>query len=299
MASVNIQTITPLVAAELLSTAAYEHERTLRAQWVKYLAEEMKRGSFKQDTVIEIVKRGDTKKSVLVDGYHRLNAVIQSNLSCRFVVIESEVKDADEIARMYYRIDRGLPRTTADQMRVLGIEKEFDLKPYQIRRLSAAVPWIDSGWKSSGLMHPDDRERLVREYAEECGLYFVSIAGRLTEMKSAFERAATLSVGLVTLKYSVERYGTKVEEFWEGVAMDNELASTDARKWAFRHLLTTGMSGGEPSEGKETRTPRYSSRYLAACFNAYVAGRGMKQKPKIHTYEPMVILGSPFSVNGK
>lgn len=294
MTSVNVQTITPLVATELLSTAAYEHERRLRAEWVKYLAEEMRRGSFKQDTVIETVKRGDNGKMVLVDGYHRLNAVIQSGLPCRFVMLASEVKDANEIARMYYRIDRGMPRTTADQMRVLEIEKEFDLKPYQIRRLSAAVPWIESGWRYSSLMHPDDRERLVREYAEECGLYFVAIAGRLTEMKSAFERAATLSVALVTLKYSTLKYGAKVEEFWEGVATDNELSNTDARKWAFRHLLTTGMSGGEPAEGKETRTPRHSARYLAACFNLYVTNKPVKQKPRIVTSDPMRILGSPF-----
>lgn len=301
MTSVSIQMITPTVAAELLSSASYGKQRDISPSWMRYLAEEMSMGSFKQDTAIEIVRQSDTGKLTLIDGYHRLNAVIKSGTPTRFVMVETSVSSVNEMDRMYYRIDQGKRRTTADQMRVLGIEQEYGLTGTQVRRLAAAVTMIDAGWTSKALIHFDERERLVREYAEECGMYFAITSGRKREIRISFERQSTLSVGLVTLKYSAKKFGeTKVEDFWEGVATNDGIAASDARKYAYDHLLTAMIKGGHSAGSVNTGmmyTARYSAKYIAHCFNAFVQDKPMRQRPRVDLQEPMLILGSPF--NGK
>lgn len=300
MAQVSVQTITPSMANDILSSQAYDKQRNIAPTWMRYLADEMKRGSFKQDTSIEFVKLPNNGKATLIDGYHRLNAVINSGIATRFVIVETMVNSRDEMDRLYYRIDQGKRRNVADQLRVLDFERETGLTSTQLRRLAAAITLIDAGWGSKTLMHFDDRERFVREYAQECYHYFTVTSGRRKEMRIAFERSSTLSVGLVTLKYSVKKYGlAKVEAFWEGVATNDGIAANDSRKFAYEHLLTTAIKGGGggPMGANVMYTARYSAKYMAHCFNMFVQDKSMRQRPNIDQGAPMLILGSPF--NGK
>lgn len=300
MAQVSVQMITPSMANDILSSQAYDKQRNIAPTWMRYLSEEMKSGSFKQDTSIEFVKLPQNGKATLIDGYHRLNAVINSGVATRFVVVETTVNSSDEMDRLYYRIDQGKRRTVADQLRVLDFESEYDLTSTQLRRLASAIALIDAGWGARTIMHFDDREKLVREYAQECGHYFAVTSGRRKEMRVSFERSSTLSVGLVTLKYSVKKYGLeKIEEFWEGVATNDGLAANDSRKWAYEHLLTAAIKGGGggPMGANVMYTARYSAKYIAHCFNLFVQNKTLRQRPSIDQGAPMLILGSPF--NGK
>ena len=297
MTTVTVRMITPAMASEFLGSCAYGKQRNVVPVWTRHLAEEMELGSFKQDTAIEFARQQDTGKLTLIDGYHRLNAVVKSGIPTRFVVIESTVLSEDAIDRLYYRIDQQKRRGYEDQLRVLGIAKEYDLNDTQVRRLAAAVTMINANWTSKTLIHFDDRERLVREYSEECGLYFAITSGRKRDMRVAFERQATLSVGLVTLKYSVAKFGQeKVEEFWEGLATNDGLGASDARRYAYDHLLTASITGCGRTTGV-TYPARYSAKYVATCFNAFVSNKPINRKPNVDLGDPMLILGSPF--NGK
>lgn len=298
MAQVSVQMITPSMANDILSSQTYDKQRNIAPTWMRYLSEEMKRGSFKQYTPIEFVKLPQNGRSTLIDGYHRLNAVINSGIATRFVVVETTVNSRDEMDRLYYRIDQGKRRTVADQLRVLDFESEYELTSTQLRRLASAVALIDAGWGAKSIMHFDDREKLVREYAQECYHYFAITSSRRKEMRIAYERSSTLSVGLVTLKYSVKKYGLdKVEEFWEGVATNDGIAANDSRKWAYEHLLTAAIKGGGggPLGANVMYTARYSAKYIAHCFNSFMQGKTVRQRPNIDQGAPMLILGSPFT----
>jgi len=236
----------------------------------------------------------------LVDGQHRLSAVVKSGLTQKFVIVVREVDTEGDVANAYYRLDQSLRRTTTDQYRVLGLSDELDLTPTDLNALGAAVKFVWNGFqKSTGrTLHPDDRLRLIREYQESARHYFTTKMGCPSEVGSSAVRAATVSVALVTYRYSSQKYGlANVDEFWRGVLFDDNVAKGDIRKQANRHLLTTGMIASAGNRFANAVSPGYSSRLLARCFNAFVSDETLKLAKVLDSTAPMLILGSPF--NGK
>jgi hypothetical protein len=294
---VEVIQVTPEMAQKWLTTARYKHQRDVRTGQVHFLAEEMRRGSFKQDTPLEFTRvNGD---EWLTDGQHRLSAIVETQTPQRFVIVRRYAKDEDDVAFDYTRTDQVILRSIADSYRTLDIETELALTKTQVNLLSVAVSMIDG--KFEGLqrkMHLDDRLRLMRDYNDGFAMYLEAIAGCRKELRHHLERAASLSVALVTYRYSAKVYSVeKVDAFWNGVAMDDGLKAKDPRKAALRHLEDTTMGGGgrrgEQTSGARTVSPHFSARYLAGCFNAHILGKEISfQKPRV--IQPIMILGSPF-----
>jgi hypothetical protein len=294
--NVSVKVVTPDVAAKWIASYTYEHQRTVRNHRVAFLAEEMKRDQFKQDTTLEISCVNG--KKFLTDGQHRLAAIIASNKQQRFVVVERTLESEDALAFDYTRTDKNMVRTTADDYRVLLLENELGLTPTQVNKLGAAVAVVFSNFMSKfGKMHLDDKLRLMREYNDAYGDFLETVAGCPGDMWKRLNRRATLGVAIVTFRHSTLTYGSKVEEFWNGIALDDGLRAGDARKVALRHILSTGMEGGAQGGSKSVSTWEYSSRVIANCFNAYVAGQSRLLTRVRDTSKPILILGSPF--NGK
>lgn len=296
---VSVETVTPEMAIKWLSENLYEYQRPASEFHVKFLADEMLRHAFKQDTVIEFCQVNGTE--VLTDGQHRLRAVALSGKPQRFVVVERDAKSEKDIATDYTRTDKGRSRTVADDYKVLLLEEELGLTATQVNKFGSAVAHIHNEFGSvrslRNKLHTDDRLRLMREYNDGYGMYLEAVAGVSKDMRKKLERSATVSVALVTFRYSVALYGDKVESFWNGVAFDDGLRSNDARKTAIRHLLLSGMPGGAGGNSEKTVSAAYSSRYLASCFNAFVTGKEIAHAKVPDAYKPILILGSPF--NGK
>lgn len=295
MTEATVMIVTPEMANEWLMNKRYEHQRNVRQYQVKFLAEEMRRGLFKQDTPIEFCIIGGSEH--LTDGQHRLSALVLCGIPQRFVVIK-RIMDSEESAALdYTRTDKNILRTIAEDYKTLSLETELGLTATQVNNLGVAAMFIARNFSktTSGntKLHPDDRLKLMREYNQAYATYLEVIAGCRREMRHRLERGATLSVALVTFRYSTVVYGSsKVEEFWSGVAMDDGLLQRDPRKRAHLHLLEYGMIGGTGTT-KKSSSPAFSARYLATCFNAYLIGRTMVfTRPD--TQKPIVILGSPW-----
>ena len=102
--------ITPKRAQELLSTASDQRQRHLSVPRVKKFALAMKAGSWRlTHQPIAVDAHG-----VLIDGQHRMAAVVQSGVTCSFLVAyESEASTFDVI-------DTGQARTAADSLAIAG-----------------------------------------------------------------------------------------------------------------------------------------------------------------------------------
>ena len=97
--NIEIAEITPAYAAELLKQNT--NNRPVRPSHVRFLSEAMQRGEF--------LFNGDairiSKDNVILDGQHRLLAVVKSNIALKVVVVrglESEVFktiDVDKLER--------------------------------------------------------------------------------------------------------------------------------------------------------------------------------------------------------
>lgn len=299
--NVAIKQVTPEQAIAWLNKAGYDKQRSVREWWVSYLAEEMKKGNFEQDTALMFMKHNGALE--LVDGQHRLNAVVKSGLSQRFVIVIRDVSDEQAVADAYYRLDQSLRRTASDQYRVLELEEKLDLTSTDLNALGASVKFLFLGFdfKASGpfgkTIHPDERLRLMMEYSDAARHYFTMKMGAPSEISAALKRASTVSVALVTYRFSINEYGLeKVDEFWRGAIFDDNVAKGDARKIVNRHFWTAGMLSSTSSHDTNV-SQAYAARLIARCFNAYMKGEVLKQGKVLDQTAPILILGSPF--NGK
>jgi hypothetical protein len=103
--------ITPKIAAEYLSR---NENRPLRNQWVDHLAQKMASGSW----VFNHEGIAFDDDGNLVDGQHRLNAVIMSGATIEFLV----TRGLSKVAK--YSMDGGIIRTVSDVFSSLALEKK-------------------------------------------------------------------------------------------------------------------------------------------------------------------------------
>jgi hypothetical protein len=294
---VTVETVTPEMAQQWLTQNRYEHQRSVRPNHVKYLVEEIQRNAFKQDTPIEFCSVDDD--TWLTDGQHRLTAVILAQVPQRFVIVRRRLSSQEAVANDYIRTDQNVLRTVAEAYKTLNLEAELGLTPTQLNFYGVAVAFINQKFIGRiGKMHPDDRLRLMRDYNDAYGAYLEAIAGVRHEWRHRFDRAATLSVALITYRYSAKVYGIdRVDDFWHGAAMDDGLNTGDPRKTALRHLVEVSVSGGYGAMTgtiQKQASSAFSARYLATCFNAFIEKKVLKfAKPAPSA--PMLILGSPFT----
>lgn len=296
--SVSVQVVTPEAASRMLTANEYEFQRPIKSWFVRFLANEIKRGAFKQDTAIELCAVNG--KDLLTDGRHRLSAIVEAGIPQRMVIVKRVLRDDDAVALDYSRTDKGVRRITSDDYRAFQLGTELGLSDTDLNKFGSAVAMINSGFMvaNQGKLHTGDRLKMMRDYNDACSSYLEVIAGTDKSLRSRLMRAATLGVALVTFRYSSTAYGDKIEKFWHGVAWDDGLRVGDARKVANRHLLETGMTGGAAGiTSHRVASPAYSSRFLAQCFNAYVENRQLKQTKIYDARKSIMILGSPF--NGK
>lgn len=291
--------VSPDVAQKWLAERPYHGQRQRRDTHVKFLAEEMERDNFLPGTQIAFAVM-PTGKMYTVDGQHTLSAIALSGKSQTLNILRLFCQDEEAVAKVYGRIDINLKRTVSDLFAAMGLANELGFTSTQLNFMGAAVKLINTKFRSqrSSYIHADDLVSWISDYAYAGHEYFEIIAGMPKEMQKSLQRSATLGMALVTYRFSKRSLGSKIDDFWSGVAHDDGVKNGDPRKAAHRHLLTAGiMGGGATAGGTHTRkvTAAYSSRYLANCFNAYVEGRSIDNTKVSSDISPIKIIGSPFT----
>lgn len=105
--NIDMRTITPDVAAAMLERNM-ETNRSVRTTYVHQLAHEMEQGRFVSGNGQTIVV---TKDGVLIDGQHRLHAIVESGRTYEFPVATVDSANA------FKTIDVGTPRRISDYYR--------------------------------------------------------------------------------------------------------------------------------------------------------------------------------------
>ena len=295
-----VLTITPKLAEQWLTAYEYKDQRPLNQGHVDMLAGEMRRGKFSQNTMIRFAElRG---QRMLIDGQHRLWAIVESEQPQSFVVLVSTVVSDEELAWLYGNIDINRRRTTNELYGPLHLADEFGFSAARdVNNLSSAISFLSSGCayhrKDATKLNRDDLLTYMRVFAPYMRQYIQVMAGCDHTIRTTHVgvRAPTLAVVLLTLRYSAprakERGDPDVIDFWRGATLDDGLAIGDPRKLAYKHLLTTRMQSSRSIEGFTAVSAAYSSRFLAACFNAYMQGRQLKQGKVIDVRAPLQLYG--------
>lgn len=296
--SVKLVMVDPDKAREWLADN-YEKQRPLLKDYVDLYANEMRQGRFRPGTEITFAVNGNGR-AVLINGQHTLSAIISSSLPQCLNTTEYLVENENDIAQLYYRIDMHRARTFGDAVNAFDLPEKVGLKKRHVNKLATAVKAIRNNFIEGGKRKikilPDDMIDLVLDWQVEGRQYFDLITGCSQLARDGMERAPTLSVALVTLRYTPLHYGEdKVHDFWRGISLDDGLHKNDPRKTALRHIMSDGIAGGVSVRSKlRTVSAPFAMRYVANCWNAWVEGRTLSDTKVHDASAPIKILGTPW-----
>lgn len=162
----NVVCVSPAMASDWIRRHANDRNRKINRPRVKAYVREMLRGRW---IVSPLSALGFATDGMLLNGHHRLTALVESNVTCEFVVFRDVPFDALRVC------DTELPRTAAQIGQMFGDPTTFDqpLKGIHSLRRNGSSDWVS----------PSDVDELRTEFASiisEYGSHILAIrvAGR-------------------------------------------------------------------------------------------------------------------------
>lgn len=300
-----IMNIGPKMAAEWLENYRYIHQRPTTPSVVNRYALAMQNGEWIDGKPMMLAYLSeDTKKKFLVDGQHRLRAIVQSGTVEQFVVTEVQCNTEDDIAQAYYTTDRNRGRSYNDAYRTTGIGEKYGLAKTEVNKLGAALRFLMVDFVRTPEKTYAVTDGMILDaigtYINAIRMYLDTTRKAPAHISTPMRRAAPFALGIATFHYATTIYGEdRVTQFWDGIATDDGLRSGDPRKVAVIHLTNTAM-GHARNNGSRVVSSEYQARYLANLFNAWMEGReygtGLKRgfTKVFDAKAPINISGTPW-----
>lgn len=285
--------VTPGIATQLLERFNYVGQRRIEKQHVSRLAVQMRSGVWTPGSQIAF---GSLPNGTvcLVNGQHRLQAVIASGVPVEFQLLVVPVENEAGLHALYYRFDT-VQRERSGRMVLasIGIAEQLDISRDAAHGAYRAGVVIASGLKmpeghgdplTPELGTPDGRLAAIEPWWPQVKQYNDAISPAATKIKRRLLIASVMPVALVTLKYQP----AKALEFWSGVAADDGLHVGDARKAMVHVLANVDFKNGFNA----------GLIYTANCWNAWYAGRPLRFT-KMVAGSVCAPAGTPFAAKRK
>ena len=282
--AVELRMMTPVEAASIIDTQVWEKQRTLRASHVQYLAGAIELGELSK-LIVEFAEMPDGRL-LLLDGQHRLHAIVRTGRELPCVLVVSRANSAKEVARIYAGIDRQKSRSIVDALRAYAVVTTGGIGPESLAKLTAGVAILMTGFSKdysfqsrSLISRVDWLEALMPEVET----YVWCIKGNSKEAWNILTRAAVVAVALATLRDVPDR----AEQFWSGVATDDGLTRGDPRHTLLRWLRDTPVRA-------QSNAIVYA-QYVAVAWNHWYAGTQTEKLIVRNKTAPIRLLGTKFT----
>lgn len=295
--TVEYTAIDPPAARKILQDHSYSGQRPVSREFVLFLSREMERGAFQDGTQIAFCHIPDGRY-FLIDGYSRMNAIIESGVIVQFVVTHFDVDSIHDVAEIYMRLDQGRKRSLSDTYKATGLIDRTGLPDRtNVNQLGSATRWIENSFNSRGKRIAIDRHQtLIEEWSPIYLDYLDMITGvHMPEhIRKRFTNSILISVALVTLKYAPE----EAREFWSGVALDEGLSSGDPRKALLKFI--DSFSTGRTKDHRDYMPSLEFMKYIARIWNAWYRCEKLSRiRRSARVPGPTDILGTPYTVGDK
>lgn len=254
------ESITPDQATHIIENDNFVDQRTLRDEHSIEIAQAMQMGRFPPST--QLCFAVFEKKKVIVDGQHRLWAVILSGITTEFVCTYYPVDHEQQIRELYAEMDQGKGRGPNEVYKAQGLHKELGLTSGEVNKIGSAAPHVCACFQSR-LRNKAGRKKamrikFIRDFAVAANVYFEAIgSGGSGHVQRAMRRAPIMAVGLVTCFYQPE----KASDFWSQVSHPHEINERDARNKLREYIL---------AEKSIKRTAEEWSRLCANAWNTWL-----------------------------
>lgn len=274
--------VAPALAQKWLTERnIYANQRPLNQDKVKYLAELMVQGRFREYTEISFVRamhRGG--RIYLVNGQHTLSMIVAVGRPVDIITITRPVYDDRELAGLFGTFDQpGATRSARTMLANLG--QEIGIQQRQAETLAGAAYLVKTGFADTQARNRDAgkqvefrdsqlRRDLASRWAKEGRLYFEAVSCPGTAFNIGHgsilnRRQDVCAVGIITFRHQPDM----AYKFWNGMARDDGLQRVDPRKRTLEWLRDSSASDD-----------RHQERYVVSGWNAFFEGRTLSRKPQ-------------------
>lgn len=262
-------------------------QRNVSSGHVQFLRDTMKAGEFDGGEPIRFGMAPNTPW-MLLNGQHRLSAVVSGEMTVDMVVIYTKCQSAEDVAKVYSRIDRGRQRSMVDAMKALGlIAQNSSMLQTDLKIFAQAAVVLRSGLSSKHITghnyeskSAEARHAEMEKWRQPAQEYFDAIRGAAE--KGLFERQQVVAIGIVTFADAPHMAQT----FWREAAKDDGLRANDPRKKMLEVLRRTPVRKSEAG---------YLGNVVAACWNAYVEGRDLAKVIVRDPRADIALLGTRYA----
>lgn len=271
----SVRIVYPGDALMYLTNCKYHRQRNINPDRVSTYAREMVAGHFVQGTDLYMgVLQG---KEYLLNGQHRLNAVIQSKMPTEFTIITKVVSSERELDDIYSNLDQQGNRTIIDTIRAHGSLFEGKYDAQILRSIAAASSLVLRGLVGAPIKgrKPTQLEQIrrIHYWQPTMDIYLAAInkgnfAGRLRS-------SGYMAMGLLTCKY----WQDEATSFWEKVSSGENLSSRHPAFVLRNFIINTRIGANSISaDMRKDRnqglvTTHHAIRYATACWAHYVNNR--------------------------
>jgi hypothetical protein len=281
--------ISPCTARTILERFNYSRQRRIYSLHCDALSYQMKAGVWVAGSqlVFGVMPDGSLH---LVNGQHRLHAVIMSDMTIEFQILLVPVDTEGALHELYCKYDTvQRSRSNFMVMRSTGIAEELDIS----RRLSVAayaagvvianglrVPKGRLGIPS--LSTPDGKLAAIKPWWGQVKKYDEIIEDSERAVKSRLLKGSSVAAAIVTLAFQPD----KAEEFWKGVANNSELKKGDPRRTLVMSLLSYNLTGN-------------GSKFLGIICSAWNHWFSGTEVTILREAKDPFLLGTPFGKAGR
>lgn len=273
--------VSPSQAQHWLEKCNYPYNRPISRSQVNILKLAISKGHFNEGSAIHFGVLGG--KDYLLDGQHRLTAIVETGVSQPMTIIYGQVETFDQMAHIYARFDRHMKRTAGDTYAAFNLGGITQLQRRQMTKADSAIRLIMSGFsfsaKDKGKFYTDfEVMDKIKYYQGHIRNYYELIAGCREKLRDAMLRRSTMAIALVTLDEAT-RYipSSRVYEFWQRVADGDKLERDDPRASLRDKLLVTRISGGDNRGQTQQLSLIDACKIVAIAWNSYIDGKHLSR----------------------
>jgi hypothetical protein len=278
--------IAPGVAQRILDEANFPQQRPARAARISKHLERLLGGQWQASMPISFALLPDGTLW-LVDGQHRLRAIVLHDAATPVRILIHEVADEAAARRLYaYFDERDSVRNRGEVLDGLGIGTGGTLgKPIRDAAYGA-LALIANGFEPSrsvtGIARNvvDGRVEVFDDWLPEIERWQDIYRMCASSHRSKMKLISTLGVGIYTLRHQPQ----KAFEFWSGVARNDGLKKNDPRAALINDFHSRRINSGSSRQGVQAPT---------VAWNAFYQGRDL-HIVKCVSDAPIVIQGTPF-----
>jgi hypothetical protein len=230
----------------------------------------------------------------LIDGQHRLMAIIETGLPQVFVITYTRCKDLEEVRGRYSRIDGHGPRSIADAIRAMNLPAEYDLSSSQIRVVIPAAHLIARSFCDArtearrgtipGSYSRDENLEMVEYWHKEAAMYFHLLRPCHNDRELYRRNVAAPILGVALVTYRDDPL--KARLFWPNITSITGLRDGSPEAAAVRYISFHKVN----EEGQEK-----FARNVANTWNAFYEGRDFRRPGVIDPTLPIRIAGTQFT----